>query len=73
MTILVMLMIRGTVFYEEGTGPENKKTLSETIKARKTADAFEHIKIVNNDIQKVFAMTNRETDKEKDNFIPDEY
>jgi len=52
---------------------KKKKTLSETIKARKTADAFEHIKFVNNDIHKVFAMTNRGTDKEKDNFIPEEY
>ena len=59
MIVLVMLMIRGTDFYEERTGPEEQKTLSETIKARKTADAFEHIKFENNDIQKVFVMTNR--------------
>ena len=51
MIVLVMLMIRGTVFCEERTGLKKKKTLSETIKAKKTADAFEHIKLVNNDIQ----------------------
>jgi len=49
------------------------KTLSETIKARKPDDAFEHIKFVNNDIQKVFGVTERGSEKEKDNIIPEEY
>ena len=63
----------GKASKEERTELEKKKTLSETIKPRKPADAFDHIKFVNNDIQKVFGVSGRGSDKSKDNIIPKEY
>jgi hypothetical protein len=63
----------GKASKEERSRLEKKKTLSETIKARKPADVFEHIKFVNNDIRKIFGASGIGSVKERDNFIPEEY